>query len=149
MRINILVPETTIRNTRMSFHLTSKQLQSLQILLILSFLIDRKQYLTRIDMINIITIQSISLNRTIIIHHCIGIIQGIIKILLIARFLCHLNKSLHLKPMSIVPFNLIREINHPALRITLHFRFGHSHIIWLSFSFFLFIASAKSKKRNS
>ena len=126
VRIDLLVPETSIGIARLSIELASKQVQCFLVLHIFGLFIDAEKDFPRIHTIKAILFQLIFLDGTVVVDHRIGVCQGIVIKLLVAIAIVHVEHGLKLQPMTIIPLQLRLEIELPRLRPAYHFRLGHT-----------------------
>ena len=118
--INFLMPETSILIAWMGIELATQQVYSFLIFLIFRLFINTKQEFTRVQTVNVIFMQFISLDASIIVYHCVCVSQRIVEYLFISISIIHIQHSLQFQSMTIVPFQFGLEIQLPGFWATNH-----------------------------
>ena len=127
VRIDLLMPETSVLVPGLPVELGTNQVQSFLILRVFRLLVDAEQDLARIDAVEAVFLYLVLLDGAVGIDHGIGIRQGIIEKLRVAITVVHIEHRSQFQPMTIVPLQSRLEIKHPRFGIPNHFRLCHTH----------------------
>ena len=110
---------------RLVLQLLHQRLHGLQVLLLGQLLIHACDKVARADVVEVVVLHLESANLALPVDHRVGVELAVVHDFLVAVAQISVEHAFELNAHHVAPLRAVREVEHVALRLTLHFAVGH------------------------